>query len=77
LTLGRVYTNIKVSNQLTNRRYQIDNNRTAKHQLKIALSKTGFGKNHEDCYPQNNVCNEECEEIRKQLDSKFAAMNKK
>jgi len=52
----------------------MDNNRTAKHQLKLSLG-TVVSKNHEDCYPQNKVCNEECEEIRNELHSKYADMN--
>ena len=42
----------------------------------VSAMKSGTIKNHEDCYPQNNVCNEECEEIRNELNSKFAEMNK-
>ncbi len=32
---------------------------------------------HQPCYMLNKICNDDCAEVREQLDSKYAEMNKK
>ena len=31
---------------------------------------------HQNCYMLNKICNDDCAEVREQLDSKYAEMNK-
>ena len=31
---------------------------------------------HQHCYMENKICNDDCAEVREQLDSKYAEMNK-
>mgnify|MGYP003139912389 FL=1 len=32
---------------------------------------------HQSCYMENKTCSKECEEVREQLDRKYAEMNRR